>query len=587
VRSKQLTSDTPLVQAIAACKRHFVSAAVFSALLNLLYLTPTLYMLQVYDRVVPTRGGLTLLFLTGVLLLALGSLSMLDMVRSRLLVRASMRLDRLLTSAILDATLARPARSRDNLTKQAVREFDTLRQSLTGVGILAAFDAPWTPIYLLVCFLISPWLGVLGTVGALALLAVTWRNENATREPLQRANQAANASYVSQEYSTASADVVRALGMRTAMVKRHVAERELSTRLQSEASFAASGYLTMTRFIRLSLQSLALGLGAFLAIENKISAGAIFAASILVSRALAPIEQVLGAWKSIIQARGAYRTLTELFERGPPDISMTQLPPPQGQVEAERLVVFTPTRDAVILRDINFKVAAGELVGIIGPSGAGKSTLARTIAGAQLPDQGAVRFDGADGKDWDSERLARHIGFMPQDATLFAGTIKENIARFRNFLGENPEKIDEMVVEAAQRCGAHDMILRLPNGYDTILGLGGRGLSAGQAQRIALARSLFGSPSLLVLDEPNAHLDSDGEATLVTTLLELKKAGTTVLIIAHRTGVLSAIDKLMVLRDGRIDLYGQRDEVLQRLNAPHLRLAPNPAQGAPASQATS
>ena len=575
------------MQAIAACRRHFVSAAVFSALLNLLYLTPTLYMLQVYDRVVPTRGGLTLLFLTVVLLLALGSLSMLDMVRSRLLVRASMRLDRLLTASILDATLARPGRARDNLTKQAVREFDTLRQSLTGVGILAAFDAPWTPIYLLVCFLISPWLGALGAVGALALLAVTWRNEIATREPLQRASQVANASYVSQEYSTASADVVRALGMRSAMVKRHVAERELSTRLQAEASFAASGYLTMTRFVRLALQSLALGLGAFLAIENKISAGAIFAASVLVARALAPIEQVLGAWKSIIQARGAYRTLTELFERGAPDISLTQLPPPKGRIEAERLVVFTPAGDAAILRDINFRIGAGELVGIIGPSGAGKSTLARTIAGAQVPDQGAIRFDGADSKDWDPERLARHVGFMPQDATLFAGTIKENISRFRNFLGESRDQIDELVVEAAQRCGAHDMILRLPNGYDTMLGLGGRGLSAGQAQRVALARALFGSPSLLVLDEPNAHLDSDGEAMLVNTLVDLKKAGATVLVVAHRTGVLGAIDKLMVLREGRVDLYGPRDEVLQRLNAPHLRLAPSPASGAPANQATS
>jgi ATP-binding cassette subfamily C protein len=579
VRLDQPRPGSPLAVAIEACKRHFLYAAGFSALLNLLYLTPTLYMLQVYDRVVPTRGAMTLVFLTIVLLFALGTLALLDMVRSRLLVRASMRLDRMLAPPILDAILARGGSQREGLSRQALREFDVLRQTLTGVGALALFDAPWTPIYILVAFLISPWLGLFALVGAAILLFLAWRNENATRSALQKANDAANSAYSSQDYSTASADVVRALGMRQAMVHRHLQERALASQLQAKASFAGGGYLTATRFFRLALQSMALGLGAYLAIENKISAGAIFAASILIARALAPIEQVMGAWRNVIQARGAYHKLLSLFAVADNARVHTNLPPLQGAVEAEHLVVFDPSGQQAIVRDVSFQVAAGEAVGIVGPSGAGKSTLVRAIAGAMGADRGGVRFDGADSRDWDPERLAKHIGFLPQDPTLFAGTVKENIARFSNVLAADPEKVDEEVVRAAQLCGAHEMILRLPQGYDTTLQWGGRGLSAGQAQRIALARALFGGPSVLILDEPNAHLDSEGESLLVRTLQELKRNGVTILVVAHRTGVLAAVDKLMVLRDGRLELYGPRDEVVARLNAParHVTAANPPA----------
>lgn len=557
-----------LTAAFGACRRHFLYAAIFSALLNLLYLAPTLYMLQVYDKVVPTRGAMTLGFLTLVLLFALGALSLLDLMRSRLLVRASMRLDRLLSGAVLDATLARPAAAREGLTKQALREFDNLRQTLTGIGALAVFDAPWTPIYILVAFVIHPTLGLLGLVGAAALLALAWRNERATRARLQKANEAANTAYLSQEYSAASADVVRALGMRQAMVRKHLDERATASRLQAEASFASGGYMTATRFLRLALQSLALGLGAWLAIGNHISGGAIFAASLLIARAMAPIEQVLGGWRNMIEARGAYGKLMALFTHAEQQRPQTRLPAPKGGVEAERLSVFSPDGQRLILRDINFRLAPGEAVGIVGPSGAGKSTLVRSLAGASAPDQGAVRFDGADCKDWDPERLARHIGYLPQEPTLFAGTVKDNIARFRNSPDEDAEEIDQMVVEAAQKCGAHDMILHLPEGYDTRLGWGGKGLSAGQAQRVALARALFGAPSVLILDEPNAHLDGDGEAMLVRALIELKAAGTSILVTAHRTGVLAAVDKLLVLRDGRVDLFGPRDEVAKRLGGP-------------------
>lgn len=577
---------TPIEQALRACRRHFVAAGVFSALLNLLYLAPTLYMLQVYDRVVPTGGKLTLLFLTLAVLLALGTLSLLDMVRSRLLVRASVRLDRQLAGAVLDASLGRNGGAR-SLSRQVVRELDTFRQTLTGSGVLAVFDAPWTPIYMLVAFLIHPLLGVIALVGGGLLLAVAWRNEQATRAPMQRANEAASLAYLSQEQSSAAADVIRALGMRQAMVLRHLTERETMTVLQTEASFAASGYSTLTRFLRLSLQSLALGAGALLAVNNQISGGAIFAASFLVSRAMAPIEQVLGAWKNMIQARGAYRTLTDLFRQDAAEPQRTQLPAPSGKINVEGLSVLTPRRDGVILSDIGFAIDKGEIVGVIGPSGAGKSTLARMIAGASAPDRGAIRFDGAERADWDPEFLGRHIGYMPQDATLFAGTIKANICRFRNFAEDDDAAIDARVIEAARACGAHEMILRLPQGYDTELGFGGRGLSAGQAQRIALARALYGDPSILVLDEPNAHLDAEGEARLLETLAEVKRRGGTVLIVAHRTGVLAALDKLMVLREGRLELYGPRDAVLQRMGAapPPGASGPRPVPDAPRAAA--
>ena len=548
--------------AVHACRRHFVVAAVFSALLNVLYLAPTLYMLQVYDRVVPTRGFETLVFITIIFVFAVATLSALDFVRTRLLIRANLRLDRIVSPPIISAILARDGPQ----TSQALRDFDNLRSTLTGGGILALFDAPWTPIYVVVCFLIHPLLGALALFGAVSLVVVATLNERSTKVPLQRANSAGGKAFALLDRSASATGVIHALGMRQGLVNGHLLERRRSAQLTAHANFAAGTYTTLSRFTRLLLQSLALGLGAFLAIQQQISAGAIFAASLLVNRALAPMDQVVGAWRSIVQARGAWRSVGNLLEAHDLAQRRTHLPPPTGRLAIERVSVSTPSRDRLLVRDVSFSLAAGQCLGIVGPSGAGKSTLVRAIAGAQATVAGSIRFDGADAHDWDHEQLARAIGYAPQDPTLLDGTIRDNISRFSTFLGSSDHLLDEAVVSAATACGAHEFILRLPDAYDTALGVGGVGLSAGQAQRVALARALFGGPRVVILDEPNAHLDATGEADLQETLLRLKGGGTTIIIVAQRMGILSVVDSLMVIVDGRVDQFGPRDEVMKRLS---------------------
>lgn len=565
----ELLSKQPAAirRALEACRRHFLFALLFSALLNLLFIAPMLYMLQVYDRVVPTYGSATLVFLTVVLLVALLVMSALDALRARLLVRASVRLDRELAGAILEATLAQPDQGTQRIAKQALREFDVLRQTLTGPAMVALFDAPWVPVYVGIALLISPWIGLLALAGAGIALFLAWRNERATNVRLKEANAAAGRAYAGYEFTLAQADVVRALGQRRAMIAGQLADRHSMMDLQSQASFESSGIGAASKFVRLSVQSLALGLAALLAIEHQISAGAIFASSFIVGRALAPIDQLVASWKMVVQGTVAYGTLKELFAETRPDVSLTRLPPPEGRLSSEGLTIIDESRRP-ILQNIGFAIAPGETVAIIGPSGAGKSTLVKALAGAAIPAAGIVRFDGADQKNWDPELLAQHVGYMPQEPSLFAGSIKDNIARFRNRLGADPIETDAAVIAAAKKARAHDLILKLPGGYDYSLGLGGKGLSSGQAQRIALARALFGEPRYLILDEPNSSLDAEGDAQLVQTLDEAKRAGTTVLIVAHRLSVLPIIDKIMVVQEGRLTAMGARDEILRQLAPP-------------------
>ncbi|MDQ1158542.1 ATP-binding cassette subfamily C exporter for protease/lipase [Sphingomonas sp. SORGH_AS 950] len=563
--------------AMATCWRHFFAAAIFSALVNVLYVVPTIYMLQVYDRVVPTRGHQTLFFLTLFLLFSLATLALLDRVRTRLLVRAGVQMDAVLAPALLDATLGRPDKP---VARQALREFDNLRQTLSGPGVLALFDAPWMPIYVLICFLVHPALGIVALAGGGVLALIAWRSERRNKPMLEHAQSAAANSYAGQGALLNGAEPVRALGMRRAMVLRQLASRNKMLSLQTEAGLAAGNYMTMTKFVRLALQSLALGLGALLAIDNLISGGAIFAASFLIARALAPIEQIIGNWKGLLQARNSYKQLGELLAETDTGPVKTQLPAPRGTILLDSVTVLNDTREIAIVADVSIALESGEVVAIIGPSGAGKSTLARVIAGAIRPNRGCLRVDGTDTADWDPERLALHIGYLPQDPTLFAGTIKENVARFATELpGADLEAIDEAVIRAADRAQARPLIQQLTGGFDYELKPGGRGLSAGQSQRIALARAMYGDPAILILDEPNAHLDSEGDAALVQSIDHYKRAGHTVIIVSHKLGILPVVDKLLVIRAGRVELFGPRDEVLQKI-APS---RPRPVTTVPAS----
>ena len=554
-------------------RRQVVFVLVFSAAVNLLYLAPSLYMMQVYDRVLTTGGLTTLMFVSLVLLVALAALALLDTVRTRILTRASLRLDRQLSRTILEASFVTPGAA-DARSGQAMRDFDTLRQTATGPAALAVLDAPWAPIYVFICFVIHPLIGALVVAGGVILVGIAVLNERSQRKRLKDGGDRAAALFASQEAERQGAEAARALGMRGPLIDRHVAARADMLDVQSTAAFSGAGFSSATKFVRLALQSAALGLGAFLAVERQVSPGAIIAATILVSRAFAPLEQIVGAWRQIGQAQGAWKSLRELLLKAPDGVQRTPLPAPAGQIALERISVKAPNAERLLLRDVSARFGPAEIVGIVGPSGAGKSTLARVVAGATPPLAGAVRIDGASYADWDSEVLARHVGYLPQDVQLFSGTIAENIARFRREADAGVR-----AVEAARQAGAHEMILRLPEGYDTKLGPQGRGLSLGQSQRIGLARALFGDPVLLVLDEPNAHLDAEGEAALVSALKGARARGATCVVVAHRAGIMSVADSVLLLREGRMEAFGPRDQVFSKLAA-----VPAPAAGPVAAQ---
>jgi len=571
---------TPLPVALepagAAIADYLKFAGVLSALVNLLYLTPTLYLLQVYDRAVPTGGVITLLWITVVAGFALATLALLDWLRVRIMTKAGLRLENRLAAAVLERTLAlRETRSDGGVALQPMREFDVLRQALSGPPALALFDLPWTPIYIIVAFLLHPLLGALVLVAAGVLLALTMAHERAIRAGVQAALNANATSYVAQERMVVHRELIRALGMQRSLVARQIAQRRLALALGADKQLSGGHYVALTRFLRLFLQSLALGVGAWLAIENQISHGSIIAASVLLNRALAPIEQLVATWQSIIAARQSIDVLGTLFA-DPDGASRDRfsLPPPSGSITVRQVTVRRPAGGQPLLNNVSFEIAAGEFVGIIGPSGAGKSTLARLLAGAIVADAGSVRIDGADRRDWDQERLARHIGYLPQDAALLPGTIAENIARFET---GDPEQRAARVIHAAEAAHVHDMILQLPGGYDLELDWNNQGVSAGQRQRIALARALYGDPSILVLDEPNSALDGRGETALLAAIDAARARGATVIMVAHRASLFQAATRLIVLNAGRIELDDSREAVMSALNARQARPEAVPA----------
>ncbi|HET9815468.1 MAG TPA: type I secretion system permease/ATPase [Xanthobacteraceae bacterium] len=553
-----------MADALAKCRPHFIAAASFSLLINLLYLAPAIYMLQVYDRVVPTGGKTTLLFVTLALGLALVALSMLDMLRSRLFVRVGQRLDALIAPNILRQMMATDSAA----AGQVMRDFDSVRSALSSPAVAAIFDAPWIPVYLAVAFLLHFWIGILAIACSIVLLALAWFNQRATTKSLEVASSAMASAHSSQQAAAVHGSTVKALGMTGVMVERQLDHRRSALAHTVHAQFAGGRLSAASRFARLYLQSIALGLGALLAIAGDISAGAIIASSVLLSRALQPIESIIGAWSSLGSARASARRLSHALENVEGERLYTVLPEPNGTIEVSEVGVRSRDGRAIIY-GVSFSIAPSTVLGIVGPSGSGKTTLGKVIVGALQPTVGTVRIDGASLADWDQDELGRHIGYMPQEPSLFEGTVKENIARFSpaHKTGER-KRVDKAVVAAAKAAGVHELILKLPQGYDTMLGLMGTGLSAGQAQRVALARALFRDPALLVLDEPNAFLDQAGEAALIAAIAGARLRGAAIIVIAHRRGLLESADRLLVLEEGRMKLEGSATEVVARLSSP-------------------
>ena len=455
-----------------------------------------------------------------------------------------------------------------------------MRQFLTGNGLFAFFDAPWAPIYLIVIFLFSPWLGVFSLFASLILFSLAWATELSTRKPLAEATQVAASANNYATNNLRNAEVIEAMGMLDNLRNRWLQKQMRFLALQNEASDKAASISAATKSVRIAVQSLSLGGGALLVIEGAMTPGGMIAASILLGKALGPVELAIGVWKQLVGARTAYHRLEELLQEHPERPTGMELPAPAGRLLLEGVMAAAPGSQVMILKQVGFNVAPGEIVGVIGPSASGKSTLARLLVGVWPTLGGKVRLDGADIYTWDKNLLGPSVGYLPQDIELFEGTIAENIARFGD--------VDAgQVVEAAKLAGVHDMILRFPNGYDTQIGDSGSALSGGQRQRIAFARAIYGNPSFVVLDEPNSNLDDVGEAALIRAIQELKRRGTTVILITHRTSIISVVDKLLLLVDGMLQLYGPRDQVLlaiqQRAQA---ATNPNPPAATPAAMPT-
>jgi PrtD family type I secretion system ABC transporter len=540
---------------VSRFRAFFVWAGLFSLAINVLLLVPPLYMLQVFDRVLASRSSETLAVLTIAAVTALLIMSLLDALRARLLTVAGAALDRRLGPLVLDGLLAQTARLSGAAYLNGLRDVNQLRNFLGGSGLVTLFDAPWLPLFLAVIFLFHPLLGAVAIGGALTMILAAFLNERFTRAPLERAQAEARRAGRFIDANVRNAEVVNALGMLPAVTRRWAALNDAALGEQMHALRLNNAFAGFTRFARQFIQLAMLAAGAYLVVVEHVTAGVMIAATILLGRALAPVETMVASWRSLVEARGAWRRLSELLESNEKQ-EATDLPAPTGAVSVEKVVFGF--RDKPILRGVSFPLAPGEALGLVGPSASGKSTLARLVVGVWKPLSGVVRLDGADVAAWPRERLGPHIGYLPQDVELFAGTVAENIAR----LGE-PDPA--AVIRAAQRAHVHEVILRLPKGYDTEIGEGGQALSAGQRQRVALARALYGDPKLVVLDEPNANLDHQGEEALVRALQGLKADGVTVVIIAHRPSLLAGVDKLLVLREGTVDRFGTRSEIMARV----------------------
>lgn len=554
--------DSPLTRALNEAKRPFVVAATFSFFTNILYLALPLYTYQVYGRVMISQNQATLWMLTLICAFVFFVSSAIDDFRARILINYGVILDQRVSGKIFTSLFDAAVRGDPSARSQALRDLDTFRQTLTGVAAAAFFDLPWIPVFVIVLFLINFWIGLVALAGGGALLALALMQEKAIRPAARESSDAALKSYAFTEAALRNGEVVRAMGMLPTLGAAWARHRAVTIERGAVASEQSNFYTDMIKAVRMGIQVLVIAVGAALILDHKMAQGMIFANMILVSRALQPIERIVAAWEPLNNMARAHGRLSVLLARAEPPALATALPRPTGRLAVEGVNFAPPQAQKLLLANINFRIEPGEMLGVIGPSGAGKSTLARLLVGVWKPVNGSVRLDGADVFTWDRADFGRYVGYLPQDTELFAGTVRDNIARFREGV------TDEEVVRAATMAGVHELILRMPKGYDTDVGEGGVVLSAGQRQRIGLARSMVGDPAFMVLDEPNASLDAEGEEALMRAIEAMKAKGSTIVVISHKPGIFRAADKLLVLRDGRIDLFGPKDQVMARLMKP-------------------
>lgn len=581
MKSKTKKNLNEITEILVSFKGAFKTVGIFSAVINLMMLAPSLYMLQVYDRVLASRNETTLLMLTLMMLGAYLFMSALEFVRSFVLIRLGAQLDMKMNKRIYTAAFEQNLKRAGGNAGQALQDLANIRQFLTGNGLFAFFDAPWFPIYLFVIFLFDAYLGLFALVGTILLVSLAYINESVSKKPLSEASAMSIAAGNLATNNLRNAEVIEAMGMLPNLMTRWFKLHSRFIQLQAEASEKAGIIGAITKFARVSMQSLILGLGALLVLEGKITPGMMIVSSILMGRVLSPVEQLIGVWKNWSGTRSAYTRLAELLEANPPRKSGMALPKPLGQVSLEGVTAIPPGASEAAIKNLSFALAPGDVLGVIGPSGAGKSTLARLLVGVWPARVGNVRLDGADVYQWNKDELGPHVGYLPQDVELFAGAISENIARFG-------EVDSEKVVLAAKRAGVHEMILHMPQGYDTPLGDGGAGLSGGQKQRLGLARAMYDDPSLIVLDEPNSNLDDIGERALVAAITDLRQRGKTIVMITHRTSAISVTNKLLLLRDGMSQLFGPSSDVLAEISKMNQQAneqaKPNAQQTAPAAQ---
>lgn len=547
-----------LKETLIASKSAFMYVALFSLFINLLMLTIPLYMMQIFDRVLSSHSYDTLIYLTLIAIFALFTLSLLDTVRTYIIIHISNWFDRKLTAPAL-------ALSPDQLLmgnsypEQVLRDIGAIRQFLGGTGIFTFFDSPWVPIYIIVIFLLNPLLGWISAIGAILLFLCALLNEFFTRKLLREATETSITNNYETTTTLRNAEVIQAMGMLYSLINHWHQKNEKVLDFQKKSSQIAGNILSFSKFLRSTLQILILGVGAYLVLTNQITSGMMIAGSILMSRALAPIEQGIGAWKQYQNAKQAMERLEPHLQFYSGRNEGIQLPKPKGLLTFENLYYAPPNLQKHVICNINFQIKPGEMVALIGPSAAGKSTLARLIVGVFKPASGVVRLDHADVYQWEREDFGKHVGYLPQDIELFNGSIKENIARMGT--------IDESaVIKAAQSAGCHELILRLAQGYDTVINRTNFSLSSGQRQRIALARALYNDPQLIVLDEPNSNLDTDGETALISALNSLKERGATVVVIAHRPHIIRYVDTIIVLNEGKIQFSGPREQILAKLH---------------------